>query len=233
MKKKLQNMLEFWKEQHKDDQYFDCKDNYKDDLLDKYNHGNDAALTSMGLIDGLWGSDLNSAQAFFDITKHGKGIRVLEIGCGYGGFGAFIAKYVDQYDGVDISENIVNNGNRCIRDAGIKNMKLYCAEDCDLSFLEDKSYDIIFSTAVFIHTEEDVTQHYLKETARLLKDDGFFIHHLNVTNDCTINNFYNKVYNIDDGNNLFLNNNLKIISNRDGLYFKNNCFMRYYIGNSL
>jgi SAM-dependent methyltransferase len=167
MKKKLQNMLEFWKEQHKDDQYFDCKDNYKDDLLDKYNHSNDAALTSMGLIDGFWGSDLNSAQAFFDITKHGKGIRVLEIGCGYGGFGAFIAKYVDQYDGVDISENIVNNGNRSIRDAGIKNMKLYCAEDCDLSFLEDKSYDIIFSTAVFIHTEEDVTQHYLKETARI------------------------------------------------------------------
>jgi ubiquinone/menaquinone biosynthesis C-methylase UbiE len=233
MKKELKNMLDFWKEQHENNQYFDCKDNYEDDLLNKYKNGSDESLISMGLKDGLWGSDSNSAQAYFDIARHGSEMKVLEIGCGYGGFGASIAKYVDQYDGVDISQKIVDNGNSSIKNVGIKNMNLYCAEDCNLSFIKDKSYDIIFSTAVFIHTEEDVTQHYLKETARLLKDDGFFIHHLNVTSDSTINNFYNKIYNIDECNDLFANNNLRIISNRDGLYFQNNCFMRYYIGNSL
>lgn len=230
MKKELKDMTDFWNEQHKDNQYFDCKNNYKYDLTERYNNEN-TSLTSMGLDDGIWGSNTNSSNAFFDLKKNGKDLKVLEIGCGYGGFGASLARYVKIYDGIDISKEIIENGNISIKEANIKNMNLYHAKDCDISFLNDCSYDIIFSSGVFIHTETDVTIHYLVETKRLLKSDGFFIHHLNVTDSLSINEFYNKIYNINECNKLFLNNGLSIVKTRDGIFFKNNYFMRYYIGN--
>ena len=229
MKTKLKDMTSFWNEQHKDNQYFDCKNDYRSDLIKRYNDEN-SSLISMGLDDGAWGSDDNSDKAFFNLKKNGKSLNVLEIGCGYGGFGASVARYVKTYDGIDISKEIIKNGNVAIKEADIKNMNLYHAKNCDISFLDDSSYDIIFSSAVFIHTETDVTKHYLRETKRLLKSDGFFIHHLNVTNGSGIDDFYNKIYNINDCNELFLNNGLNIIKARDGIFFKNDCFMRYYIG---
>ena len=109
MKTKLKDMTSFWNEQHKDNQYFDCKNDYKSDLIKRYNDEN-SSLISMGLDDGMWGSDDNSDKAFFNLKKNGKSLNVLEIGCGYGGFGASVARYVKTYDGIDISKEIIKNG---------------------------------------------------------------------------------------------------------------------------
>ena len=71
MKTKLKDMTSFWNEQHKDNQYFDCKNDYKSDLIKRYNDEN-SSLISMGLDDGMWGSDDNSDKAFFNLKKNGK-----------------------------------------------------------------------------------------------------------------------------------------------------------------
>jgi|TARA_R110000824_G_scaffold53483_7_gene148076 SAM-dependent methyltransferase len=229
-----------WNDTHSTDTYFDCDEKYAADLKSKYGKFKDKRnaefLVSMGLKDQPvsmpeWGQN-NNKKCFTDIEKEGHDWQVLEIGCGYGGAGAFIAPFVNTYHGVDISPHVVNKGNAAILDNGIKNMQLFTAPECNLSVLGGNRYDLIFSTAVFIHVEKNVTEHYLKETRRLLKPGGCFIHHMNVTKESTLELLDERhfLYNELECDEMFREAKLLLIEKRDGSDYHPNRHMRYHIG---
>jgi len=230
------NMSDFWKSTHATDTYFDCGSDYAKDINSRYGkfkHPDcEECLISMGLKDGLWGAPHNSNGCFRNIETEGHNWTILEIGCGYGGFGSMLAPFVNQYDGVDISSHIIDKGNEAISYCGINNMNLMCVPNSDLSKLSDNKYDMIFSTAVFIHTDRSVTEHYLRETKRLLKDTGVFIHHMNVTTESPVDVDYNRIYMVDDCERMFSEAGLDVVYKHDGVDFKTNptAFMRYSCG---
>lgn len=223
----MNNMESFWTDMHKSNTYFDCGSNYEEGLncrYGKYKHS-----TSKQFLESLC---LTGPGKHVDI-ENGSDWKVLEIGCGYGGAGAMIAPFVLQYDGVDVSANVVKEGNQAIKKCKIPNMKLIAAPTSDVSDLMTDSYDFIFTTSVFIHTEREVTEHYLKETRRLLKDGGTFCHQLNVTYTMPVNITYKKLYRVEDCEQMFEAAGLDVLECADGPEFmwdENHAFARINIG---
>jgi SAM-dependent methyltransferase len=230
---KLDHRYDYWEKNNARDTYFACKGDYVGDIRQRYYgefSGADEMLTSMGLVPGAWGKKYNNTKGFRDLKKDGKNWDVLEIGCGYGGFGAMIAPFVKRYFGVDISSHTINKGKEAIKECGIDNMYLTAVPDSDLLIFPDELFDMIYTTALFIHTERDVTEHYLRETRRLLKDDGFFIHHMNVTDGEPINAHVTKCYHTVDCDSMFSEAGLIVTEKRDGVDYKPGRFMRYSCG---
>jgi len=169
-----------WEEVMSEGDYFDCGQDYTGDLLKRSTDKNmtDAALSGIGVMSGIHQGRYR--EGFFDITKDGKDWKMLEIGCGYGLYSAHFTRFVKEYVGVDVSETIVNIGNKSLREANIRNAKLFVVRGCDLSFIPDNSVDFIFTGAVFIHTPLEVTRKYLEQTYTKLRLGGRFLHHFNV-----------------------------------------------------
>tara|TARA_B110000091_G_scaffold99932_1_gene108745 strand:- start:1309 stop:2538 length:1230 start_codon:yes stop_codon:yes gene_type:complete len=71
--------------------------------------------------DTLKQAQLNKYQAIAEMLNTRKSDRVLEIGCGWGGFSEYIAKLVDvQIDGLTLSKEQLDFANARYRDAGLE-----------------------------------------------------------------------------------------------------------------
>jgi len=232
----MKHYQDFWDREHSRGTYFQGAGHESSEVVDyvsrikdrygKFKHPDSRVwLTNNGLLE------------YVNIETDGAKWNVLEIGCGYGHVGAVIAPFVEQYDGVDISSRIVDDGNRAIDKCNITNMRLYHTPDSDLSQFRDKSYDLILTCAVFIHTEKSVTEHYLRETKRLLKDTGVFCHHMNVTSRSTLDlpndniEFPGaRVYNTDESDQLFRDAGLDVRKCVDCPEFDTGRWSRAHLG---
>jgi SAM-dependent methyltransferase len=241
----MNHYQDFWDREHAKGTYFQGAGHESREVVDyvsrikdrygKFKHPDSRAfLTNNGLIDK---DAIRDNSAYVNIETNGAKCRILEIGCGYGHVGAFIAPFVEQYDGVDISSRIVNDGNHAIDKCDITNMRLHHTPDSDLSQFADKSYDLILTCAVFIHTEKSVTEHYLRETRRLLKDTGVFCHHMNVTSGHTLDlpsddiSFPGaRVYNTSESDQLFRDAGLDVRKWVDGPEFDSGRWSRSHLG---
>ena len=134
---------------------------------------------------------------------------------------------------------MVNAGNNAISELGIENMSLTHVPDCDLSYIKDNSYDVVMSTAVFIHIDVEVTRHYFSETRRVLKDDGFFLHHLNVKEDGesehgqkTWPEHYHHIYHVDELEEIINSSGMEILGHSDTKNFRGDApaFGRWTLG---
>ncbi|HLC69434.1 MAG TPA: cyclopropane fatty acyl phospholipid synthase [Patescibacteria group bacterium] len=127
---------------------------------------------------GYWkdAKSLDEAQeAKLDLTcrKLGlkPGMKVLDIGCGWGSFAIFAArKYGVEVVGVTISKEQVELGN--IRAAGLP-VELRFQDYRDV---QDK-FDRIVSLGMFEHVGKKNYREYMKVVERCLKDDGLFLLH--------------------------------------------------------
>ncbi len=96
--------------------------------------------------------------------------RVLDFGCGEGGFVLAMATNVDCIaEGVDIQDNF-EVANNYIKKNKIKNIKFHIGSS---EKLEDNTYDVIISHDSFEHFEEP--ESILEEMVRLLKPDGHLL----------------------------------------------------------
>ncbi len=127
---------------------------------------------------GYWkdAKSLDEAQeAKLDLTcrKLGlkPGMKVLDIGCGWGSFAIFAAeKYGVEVVGITISKEQVELGN--IRAAGLPvELKFQDYRD-----VQDK-FDRIVSLGMFEHVGKKNYREYMKVVERCLKDNGLFLLH--------------------------------------------------------
>jgi SAM-dependent methyltransferase len=96
--------------------------------------------------------------------------RALEIGFGIGRNLVHLAEQFARVDGVDVSPTMVE----LAREHGLPaNVEVHVTDGRSLAALPDASFDLVFSNLVLQHVgDEDVVAAYVRETARVLTDDG-------------------------------------------------------------
>lgn len=96
----------------------------------------------------------------------------LEIGCGVGRVGKFLAPKVKRWIGCDVSENMLGHARQ--RLAGLNNVELVPISGYDLRPIPDASVDVVYCTVVFMHLQEWDRYAYVKEAYRVLRPGGRF-----------------------------------------------------------
>ncbi len=104
-----------------------------------------------------------------------RGKVALEIGCGIGRIGRWMAADFGRYIGVDVSPEMIRKASSY----KIPNAKFQAVSGGDLTGIEDASVDFVFSFAVFQHVpDQDAIFNYFAETARVLRPAGVFRLHM-------------------------------------------------------
>ena len=99
-----------------------------------------------------------------------KGMKVLDLGCGDGTTAIPEAQLGAEVLGVDIANNLVEAGNKRASATGLSNISFQEGDACNLSELQDKSFDMVVSIfgAMFAPKPMDVA----KEMVRVTKPGG-------------------------------------------------------------
>ena len=99
------------------------------------------------------------------------GMRVLDIGCGWGAFAAYAAqKYGVEVTGVTVSHEQVAGAQKCCEGLPV------CIELQDYRRIRDV-FDRVVSIGMFEHVGLSKYRTYMKVVHRCLKDDGIFLLH--------------------------------------------------------
>ena len=114
----------------------------------------------------------------------GKGMKVLDLGCGDGTTAVPEAKRGADVLGVDIARNLVEAGNRRARENGLANLKFEEGDATGLAGLKDKSFDLVVSVfgAMFAPKPFDVA----KEMVRVTRPGGRVVMGNWIPNDPTL-----------------------------------------------
>ena len=100
-------------------------------------------------------------------------MKCLEIGCAIGRILVPMSKKFEEAIGVDVSNEMVNEGQKHVKD--IKNCKIIQNSGSDLSMFSDNYFDFCYSYIVFQHiTEKIIVEKYITEVSRILKKDCVF-----------------------------------------------------------
>ena len=102
-----------------------------------------------------------------------KGMKILDLGCGDGTTAIPEAQLGAEVLGVDIAKNLVEAGNIRAKAAGLSHCTFQEGDACNLSELEDKSFDMVVSIfgAMFAPKPLDVA----KEMVRVTKPGGTIV----------------------------------------------------------
>src|SRR6185503_10830144 len=86
-----------------------------------------------------------SGEALVRALGVGRGLKILELGCGDGTTALPEARLGADVLGVDISRNLVEVGNQRAKREGLSNCKFQEGDACNLHDLEDASFDLVIS----------------------------------------------------------------------------------------
>lgn len=96
--------------------------------------------------------------------------RVLEIGCGTGRVGRWLAERCATWTGTDVSRRMIDHATEAV--AGFRNVSFVLLNGYDLSGVDDESQHVVYSSAVFCHLDEWDRYRYVKEAYRVLRPGG-------------------------------------------------------------
>jgi ubiquinone/menaquinone biosynthesis C-methylase UbiE len=99
----------------------------------------------------------------------------LDFGCGPGRNIVKYNKLFKNFDGVDISQNNLNNAKKWLQynDCDLQKTELFLCNGTDLQNIKDDSYDVILSTICLQHIcVYEIRKNYFKEFFRTLKFGG-------------------------------------------------------------
>src|SRR6476646_8206271 len=113
-----------------------------------------------------------------------KGLKVLDLGCGDGTTALPEARLGADVLGVDIAKNLVEAGNKRVKEEGLTNCKFQEGDASNLHELEDKSFDLVVSIfgAMFAPKPFEVA----KEMVRVTRPGGRIIMGNGMPNDPTL-----------------------------------------------
>jgi cyclopropane-fatty-acyl-phospholipid synthase len=102
-------------------------------------------------------------------------MKVLDIGCGWGGMAIEIAKQTGaKVKGITLSENQFETASKRAQEEGLSEKIKFKLQDYRD---ENETYDRIVSVGMFEHVGIKYFKEYLKKTYDLLKDSGVFLLH--------------------------------------------------------
>jgi ubiquinone/menaquinone biosynthesis C-methylase UbiE len=125
-----------------------------------------------------------SGDELVDKLGIGKGMKVLDLGCGDGTTAVPEAQRGAEVLGVDIARNLVEAGNRRARELGLANLKFEEGDATGLAALRDKSFDLVVSIfgAMFAPKPFDVA----REMVRVARPGGRIVMGNWIPNDPTL-----------------------------------------------
>ncbi|HSP98387.1 MAG TPA: class I SAM-dependent methyltransferase [Candidatus Dormibacteraeota bacterium] len=128
------------------------------------------ALWEKGDFTRIAESMRESGEALVGRLGINKGMKVLDLGCGDGTTAVPAAKLGADVLGVDIAQNLVEAGNRRVKEMGLTNCRFQEGDATNLHELEDQSFDLVVSIfgAMFAPKPHDVA----KETVRVTRPGG-------------------------------------------------------------
>src|SRR4249920_3578486 len=103
------------------------------------------ALWEKGDFTRIAESMRESGEALVRQLGISKGLKVLDLGCGDGTTALPEAKLGADVLGVDIARNLVEAGNRRVKEQGLTNIKFQEGDATDLGELKDGSFDLVVS----------------------------------------------------------------------------------------
>lgn len=116
----------------------------------------------------------------------GQGLQMentlLDIGCGTLRGGIPIIDYLDKgnYCGIDVRENVLNEGKQELNEANLENKNPRLFSFTDFSELKlDSNFDVIFCFSVLIHLEDSIAEKCFRFVAEHLNEDGVFYANVN------------------------------------------------------
>jgi ubiquinone/menaquinone biosynthesis C-methylase UbiE len=124
------------------------------------------ALWEQGDFTRIAASMRASGENLVDQLGITPGLRVLDLGCGDGNTALPAARGGADVLGVDIAANLVDAGNRRAKAEGLTNCHFQEGDACDLTGLEDDSFDLTVSVfgAMFAPRPDDVTREMVRVT---------------------------------------------------------------------
>jgi ubiquinone/menaquinone biosynthesis C-methylase UbiE len=99
-----------------------------------------------------------------------KGKRVLDLGCGEGGYSRLFASKGAIVVGVDYSEDLIKEA---LKQNQINEIEYYVTDACFLERIEDKKFDFVVSAMCLMAVEN--LESAIKEAYRVLKPGGEFL----------------------------------------------------------
>ena len=124
----------------------------------------------------------DSAKTIGEVLRVTQDDIVLEIGCGAGRIGAWLAPKCKLWIGTDISAGMVRHAGENLKDR--ENVRLVELSGCDLEDFADASIDKIYCSTVFMHLDEWDRYRYVSEAYRVLRPGGrAYVDNLNLSGD--------------------------------------------------
>ena len=126
-------------------------------------------------LDMFW----NDKSPFYQMFKKLDLDEVIELACGRG---RHVLKYANMSNHITLVDVLEKNIQYCKnRFSNIQNISYYKNNGVDLSNLNDNKYSSLFTYDAMVHFEMLDIYNYLKETYRVLKDEGMALfHHSNM-----------------------------------------------------
>jgi ubiquinone/menaquinone biosynthesis C-methylase UbiE len=103
------------------------------------------ALWEKGDFTRIAASMRESGEALVGSLGIGKGFKVLDLGCGDGTTALPAALTGADVLGVDIARNLVDAGNRRVKQKALGNIRFQQGDAVDLAGLPDKNFDLVVS----------------------------------------------------------------------------------------
>jgi ubiquinone/menaquinone biosynthesis C-methylase UbiE len=129
-------------------------------------------VTGIATEEELKASGKHDAHRIIKFVQPTRHESVLEIGCGVARIGYEFANHCSAWTGCDISGNMLKFASKRLNDR--ENTTLVELTGSDLQVFEDDSFDIVYSSVVFMHLDEWDRYHYILEAYRVLKPAGRF-----------------------------------------------------------
>jgi ubiquinone/menaquinone biosynthesis C-methylase UbiE len=95
---------------------------------------------------------------------------ILEVGCGVGRVGKFLAPICREWIGTDISANMLGFARQRLQ--GLENVKLVELSGSALKEIPSESVDVVYCTVVFMHLFEWDRYRYVHDAHRVLRPGG-------------------------------------------------------------
>ena len=142
------------------------------------------ALWEKGDFTRIAASMRESGETLVGTLGIGKGLKVLDLGCGDGTTAVPAAKLGAEVLGVDIAPNLVEAGNRRAQELGLTNLRFREGDATDLAGLQDKTFHLVVSIfgAMFAPKPFDVA----KEMVRVTRTGGRIVMGNRIPNDPTL-----------------------------------------------